>query len=114
MLVTYPLLVWRQRGTKGSLFMGQKDPYLWDKRVPIYGTKGILMGQRDAYGTKGILMGQRDPIYGTKGSYLWDKGILFMRQRDPIYGTKGSNIKHLLDPIYNDIKSARPQLRETS
>ena len=24
---------------------------------------------------KGILMGQRDPIYGTKGSYLWDKGL---------------------------------------
>ena len=39
-----------------------------DKRDPIYGTIGILKGQ------KGSLWDIRDP--GQKGSYLWDKGIL--------------------------------------
>ena len=40
------------KGTKGSLFMGQRDPYLWDK--------GILF------------MGQRDPSSGTKGKTFDD------------------------------------------
>ena len=43
-------------------------------------------------------MGQRGP-YGTKGSYLWDKGIL-MGQRDPIYGTLGILMPGQRDPIY--------------
>ncbi len=59
----------------------------WDNRDP-YGTKGSDLWD------KGILfMGQRDP-------YLWDKGILFMEQRDPIYGTKGILSMEQSDPIY--------------
>ena len=55
MLVTYQLLVWRQRGLL-------RDPGAWDNRDPIYGTKGSLWDTRD-------------PMYGTEGS-LRDKGIL--------------------------------------
>ena len=68
--------------------MGQGDP--------TYGRKVSLRDKMDPYGTKGsylwdkgILKGLRDP-YGTKGilfmgqkGSLWDKGILFMGQGDP-------------------------------
>ena len=62
-------------GTKGILFVGQRDPdgtkgSLWDKGILIYGTKGILMGQKDPYGTKG-------------SAFIRQKGSLLARALGP-------------------------------
>ena len=48
----------------------------------------LVWRQRGPLGSLGGLGLDPDPGPGTKGSYLWDRGIL-MGQRDPIYGTMG-------------------------